>query len=303
MERRTFIKKSCGTLCLLAHPDILSPSVSKPKLRFGLVADIHFAKTETLGSRYYSQSKTKLNDAVNLFNKENLDFIIELGDFKDEGRPPEWQETIDFLVEIEKKLNTFNGPVYHVLGNHDMDSISKDDFLKHIKNYGQEKAENYYSFIKEGIKFIVLDANYNKDGSDYDTGNFDWTYCRIPGNQQEWLQNELNSDSLPVIVFTHQLLDSFSGVSETHCIDNANEIVQILEKHNNVLAVLQGHYHGGHYSFKNGIHYYTIKAMVEGSLPDNNSFGIVEIDNNLNITIDGFYNCEDRVLKNRGGQI
>ncbi len=130
---------------------------------------------------------------------------------------------------------------------------------------------------------------FNEDGADYDSGNFDWTYCKIPGNQQEGLQNELSSDNLPVIVFTHQLLNSFSDVPKNHCIDNAHEIVQILEKHNNVIAVFQGHYHGGHYSFKSGIHYYTMKAMVEGSLPGNNSFGIVEIDYHLNIMINGFY--------------
>jgi alkaline phosphatase len=35
-----------------------------------------------------------------------------------------------------------------------------------------------------------------------------------------------------------------------------------------------------------------MKAMVEGAYPANNSYAIVEIDNDLNISIDGFYNCE-----------
>lgn len=268
----------------------------RTKIRFGLVADVHYADAETLWARYYRQSTAKLNDAIKTFNKAELDFVIEMGDFKDEGRPPDRQETIDFLVEIENVFKGFRGPVYHVLGNHDMDSISKDDFLKNITNHGQAQAENYYSFINNGIKFIVLDANYNEDGSDYDSGNFDWTYCKIPGDQKKWLQDELGRDKLPVMVFTHQLLDSFSGVSENHCIDNAGEIVTALEEHDNVIAVFQGHYHSGHHSFRNGIHYYTMNAMVEGSLPENNSYAVVEVDEDLNITIEGFYNCEDYVM-------
>ena len=39
------------------------------------------------------------------------------------------------------------------------------------------------------------------------------------------------------------------------------------------------------------------RIMVEGALPGNNSFALVEIDNNLNISIDGFYNCEDFVTQ------
>jgi len=74
----------------------------------------------------------------------------------------------------------YDGPVYHVLGNHDMDSISKRDFLSHTKNHGKAEGKSYYSFVYNRLKFIALDANYNEDGSDYDSGNFDWTYPVYP---------------------------------------------------------------------------------------------------------------------------
>ncbi len=282
---------------VMANPASKINNEKLPMVRFGMVTDLHFARTEILWERYYDQSAAKLADAVKTFNNRKLDFVIELGDLKDQGTPPDRQETLEFLKEIEIVLGKYRGPVYHVLGNHDMDSISKDDFLKNVKNHQQPQAKKYYSFITNGIKFIVLDANYNEDGADYDSGNFDWTYCKIPEIQIEWLKNELNTNDLPVIVFTHQLLDSFSDVPETHFIDNADEIREILESSKKVLAVFQGHFHDGHYSFRNGIHYYTMKAMVEKSLPENNSFAIVEVDSDLNIIIEGFYNCEDFELK------
>ena len=65
---------------------------------------------------------------------------------------------------------------YHVLGNHDADSISKEQFLANIKNTNISDGSKYYSFDLKGLHFIVLDANYCADGSDYDHGNFSWTY-------------------------------------------------------------------------------------------------------------------------------
>ena len=170
------------------------------------------------------------------------------------GDTPERGQTLSFLDEIEAKFQTFDGPVYHVLGNHDMDSISKSEFLAHTSNYGSAKGKPYYSFVRNQIKFIVLDGN-----------------CKafIPAGQREWLQQELKKDDLPVVIFIHELLDTFSGIDKELCIGNAEEIVSILEQSGKVVAVIQGHHHAGNYSFRHGIHYFTMKGMIEGSLPEN----------------------------------
>src|SRR5690606_7323448 len=118
---------------------------------------------------------------------------------------------------------------------HDMDNIDKKDFLNHTKNSGSAKGKSYYSFIRNGLKFIVLDANYNPDGSSYNNGNFDWKEAYIPKPQQEWLVKELQTDS-PVVVFLHQLLD-LTQKPHNVCVINASEIIEILENSNKVLAV------------------------------------------------------------------
>jgi len=222
MNRRSFIKTSCGTICLLSIPAWWSCNHTSP-VRFGLITDLHFADRLPAGSRYYNQSKQKLLEAIHVFNKSNLDFIIELGDFKDQDDHPKKTQTLAYLDEIESAFRQYDGPVYHVLGNHDMDSISKRDFLAHTKNHGVAEGKNYYSFVYNRLKFIALDANYNEDGSDYDSGNFDWTSARIPGSQLQWLKTELAEGREPVIVFVHQLLDWFSGVHESLYIRNAED--------------------------------------------------------------------------------
>lgn len=62
---------------------------NEKRLRFGLVTDIHFAHRNVHGTRYYEQSITKLSEAIDVFNRRKLDFMIELGDLKDMGDIPE----------------------------------------------------------------------------------------------------------------------------------------------------------------------------------------------------------------------
>jgi alkaline phosphatase len=278
MNRRTFIKISSATagLALAERTYAFAETDDRKIIRFGVVTDLHYAKRNPAGTRHYKQSRDKLNDAIKIFNESDLDFIVTLGDSKDMTADADSAKSLAFLDEIEAVFQQFKGPKYHVLGNHDMDCISKTDFLKHTANSGEAKGKSYYSFVHKGVKFITLDANYNEDGSDYDRGNFDWTKAYIPAGQKQWLANELDVN-YPVIIFVHQLLDSFSGLPRSLYVRNAAEVVKILERRNNVLAVFQGHHHAGHYSFRNGTHYFTHKAMIEGTYPKNNSFAIVEI--------------------------
>ncbi|MCL1920825.1 MAG: metallophosphoesterase [Kiritimatiellaeota bacterium] len=297
MNRRSFLKTSCGAICLL-RGKAFGADGHAPLARFGLVADVHFAdRLHQGGKPHYSQSKQKLLEAVRVFNESNLDFIIELGDYKDQDEAPKKARTLAYLDEIESVMRQFNGPTYHVLGNHDMDSLSKQEFLSHTRNHGPANGKNYYAFMQGKLKCIVLDANYTKDGADYNAGNFNPSHAQIPGKEMQWLKKELADGTAPALVFVHQVLDRFSGVPEYVCIKNADEVVETLEKSNRVLAVFQGHHHQGNHSFRNGIHYFTMKALVEGSLPDNNSFAIVEVDKGLDIHIKGFHNCKDRTMK------
>lgn len=296
MNRRIFLKRATEGLLLTASLPLLSCR-GKDKLRFGIITDIHYSLRDSTNVRFYRDSMEKLRAAIEEFNRSRLDFLIELGDFKDQDVQPRKENTLNYLDAIEETFRTFNGPRYHVLGNHDMDSISKDDFLGHTSNHGKADKKAFYSFTANHIKCIVLDANNNEDGTPYDSGRFDWTKAYVPDEQLDWLAKELAESDKPVIIFIHQLLDSFSGLYDDIYVKNAGKVRPILESSGNVLAVFQGHHHPGHYSFRNNIHYWTMKGMIEGPFPANNSFAIIEIDEKQDIYIDGFMNCEDRTLK------
>ncbi len=262
-------------------------------LRFGIVTDAHYADTDPRGSRYYRKSAPKMTECVARMNEAKVDFLIELGDFKDEGQPASEKGTLTYLESIEKVFREFRGPRYHVLGNHDMDSISKEQFLSAIDNTGIGKEFNYYSFDSHGLHFVVLDANYKGDGSNYDHGNFDWTDANIPREELDWLRRDLETTSKPVIVFVHQQLDG----EGSHYVNNAAEARRVLQERHKVLAVFQGHNHAGHYSRIDGIHYYTLKAMVEGREDEDNSYAVVEVDDSHNIVVNGYRRALSRTME------
>ena len=267
-------------------------------VRFGMITDIHYADVpdNVAMNRYYNQSLEKVSECVSVMNREKVDFLIELGDLKDQGTPSDESATLGYLSKIEGVLRQFNGPLYHVPGNHDHDSISKTQFLNSITNDGFANALNYYSFNINSFHFVVLDANYTSGGGEYDHGNFDWTDAHLPSAQLEWLRNDLEVHKKPTIIFIHHQLDSPAIADKRHCPGNADDARKIIEQSGQVLAVFQGHYHRGGLNKISNILYYTLKAVVEGSGLENNNYAIVEIGEDHTIKIVGFRKTESIIL-------
>lgn len=294
VTRRVFLKSSVASLAVGSLSCALrsSSNAASRTIRFGIVTDCHYADAEAAGTRFYRQSPDKLAECVELMNAEKVTFLIELGDFKDQGKPPVEQETLSYLDGVEEVFQKFRGPTYHVLGNHDLDSISKEQFLARIENTNIDSNRSYYSFDVNGLHCVVLDANHRTGGADYDHGNFDWTDANVPTQELTWLVQDLAAASRPVIVFTHQLLDGTGSVY----VKNAAQVRQILEASGKVLAVFQGHHHAGSYSNIAGIHYYTLKALVEGTGAENNSYAIAEAHPDGSITVTGYRRAESKRL-------
>lgn len=295
MTRRGFLA-GVGAVGVLGIAGRVSAQTSAGRaVRFGVVTDAHYSTQKTAGDRHYAASLAKMRQAVDAFNGNGLDFAIELGDLKDMGAKPDRDETLRFLDAIEGEFARFKGPRYHVLGNHDMDCISKEDFLAHTENHGAAKGKRHYAFETGGVKFVALDACYNKDRTPYRCGNFDWRLAFIPDDEIEWFDAELKKATTPVVVFCHQMLDGFSatGPLGVLAVGNWKRAVELMERSDNVIAAIQGHHHAGHYSFRNGIHYWTMKGMITGAHPPHNSFAVVEVSPAGAISISGFGDCKN----------
>ncbi|HAQ20583.1 MAG TPA: hypothetical protein DCR40_15340 [Prolixibacteraceae bacterium] len=297
ISRRSFLGLAGTTAAgLLISPDLLAKGGKVTLIRFGMLSDVHHADRGPGGIRYYRQSLVKMREAVDRMNQEKLDFVIELGDFKDQDAIPNETNTLKYLSEIESAFQKFDGPTYHVLGNHDMDGISKQQFLERVENTGISPTLSYYSFNRNRLHFIVLDGNFTKNGIAYDHGNFHWEDASIPAIQLDWLIDDLKSNKHPVIVFIHQMLDESKNVKQA--VQNAPEVRRILEQSGRVLGVFQGHVHEERYNRINGIHYYSVNAMVDGNGPENNAYMIVDVYKDGSMEIDGFRRATDREINN-----
>jgi len=170
------------------------------------------------------------------------DFIIQLGDFC----TPKMENKI--IMDI---WNKFEGPKYHVIGNHDTDcGFTHDD----VVNFWGAK-DKYYSFNQHGYHFIVLNGN--------EKGNGYAGYARtISETQRNWLEKDIADTNLPVIVFCHQPLDNDIGG-----IDQANWVRTIFDRanqtagHTKVKLVISGHHHLDWCNVYNGVHYLQINSM------------------------------------------
>ena len=317
MKRRLFIQSALGALFAPAAGHLFAKTVTSETVqlpakselisRFGFVTDVHYcvAPVRTIphedSVRVYRDSLAKLRQATDLFNVSDLDFAIELGDFKDCNDDGDRDGTLQYLKTVEAEFARFNGPRYHVAGNHDFDKISHADFVSNIVNHGEANGKLYYSFIAGGVKYIVLDACYNNaQGEHYSMGKLNWQVAIVPDMELEWLKKELASGKEPVIVFTHQLLNywNVNPIPDPFIIRNAKTIVEMLEASGRVLTVISGHYHKGFYSERNGIHYVVNQGMVEHPLP-HNVLGIVSVDKNHNVYVEGIYNERSHVCKRK----
>jgi predicted phosphodiesterase len=275
------------TVC---RPREVALAGNRPVVRFGIVTDVHYADTETREARPYRESLAKLAECVEVMNRRSMDFLIELGDFKDQDETPVEAKTLLYLQEIEKVFAGFSGRRYHVLGNHDLDSLSKSQFLAAAGNSGIAKTKSYYAFSLKDLRFIVLDADFRSDGSPYDRGNFEWGDSNVPPSELKWLASELAASSKRAVVFIHQQLDGEGD----YFVKNAADVREILEKSRTVLAVFQGHRHEGAYSRINGIHYYTLIGMIEGRGATNNSYAIVDVYPGGDLEVKGYRRASSR---------
>jgi alkaline phosphatase len=289
LSRRAFLCQ--GTLVfstIMASPFCLRAEVLETKkaiLRIGLLTDIHYADKEHAGSRYYRESPNKVVAATDELNKQKLDFLVELGDLIDTVKVPETDKK--HLKIIDSELQKISEKRYYVLGNHCVETLTKDEFLGEI---GQEKS--YFSFDQNGYHFIVLDACFRQDGVSYGRNNAKWTDTKLPDAELDWLKTDLAVTKLPTVVFLHQRLDVEN--QKPIAVKNADRVRKLLEESGKVRLVLQGHEHSGDYKEITGISYCTLSAVIEGSGLKNNSFSFLEIFENGDWQLHGFLKQKSR---------
>ena len=117
----------CFTACTNSGTENKMNNTSETAdISFGLTADLHYADKGNWNTRFYRESDEKLRECIDKFNSLKPDFIVELGDFVDKA---EKEIEFEYLRTINGIFNEFEGERHYVLGNHDVGTFSKTEFL------------------------------------------------------------------------------------------------------------------------------------------------------------------------------
>ena len=272
-----FLRKTSFTLPLVG-------SRVQKSCRIALATDSHYALKEDLEDKCYSDALLKMEEFVKTVNPLACDLAIHLGDFKDEDLVPKEDSTLDYLTKMEDEFSKFEGPRFHCLGNHDLDSITKKQFLEIAENSSLrpnsrvEPDSGHYSFDLKSIRFVVLDANYDEAGNDhFFRKGGDWEKPFIPLKELSWLKNTIDDSPHPIVLFIHHPLYAYVKNGHSYHVVNHMEIRAILEASGKVVAVFNGHMHEEMLHELNGIRYFALNSMLEGTFVQRNCFYVFEI--------------------------
>ncbi|HTI58851.1 metallophosphoesterase family protein [Mucilaginibacter sp.] len=248
MERRSALKGIGSMLLAPALPFKNILPGEKPVLRVAHLTDIHLKNkfdaparfTKCLHHMQEQSPKVDLvlngGDVVFDMNKENIGTITD-----------QWK-LYKSVWENECKL-----PVNYCLGNHDI-WWNENDKAQALygKKYSMDQLglqTPYYSFIKGGWKFILLDSVH------LDIDNT-WYIGKLGDEQFAWLENELKTTnpSMPVLVMTHIPILTATNLIEDNIVNkwtmlggdmhtDVSKIISLFYKHPNVKLCLSGHIH------------------------------------------------------------
>lgn len=277
--------------------------------RFGLIADVqhadipdgyNFSKTK---KRYYRNSLTLLQQAVNVWKQGKCDCAFQLGDlidgFSRQG-PNGCQGALQSTLDI---LDKFDAPVYHMWGNHELYNFKRTELLNSkllsatSKGCSGVSGRAFYTIVPfPQFRIIVLDCyeisllgteedspehskawaylsnNPNEDKNNPDgLDDYDMRFVKFNGavssTQLNWLESIL-SESVKnkenVIIMGHNPMYKPSTSPVCLCW-NYDEVMDVFNRYGNcVLCYIAGHDHdSGSATDPAGILHITMPGIIE----------------------------------------
>jgi len=231
-------------------------------IKLGIVGDIHCGPDTT--SILGSCAPVLLETFIAAMREFQPDCIVDLGDrINDVAHGQDRQRS----TWVRQQLLAAGVPVFHVLGNHDVINLTKDELGSVLGKRG-----SYESLDIDGARLIVLDS---QDPS------FEHTGGAIGPEQRRWLEKALGEAPHPALVFCHHPLDEQSLDGHWYFADHpAHAFVQergpvrtLLERSGSVCAVFSGHLHWTRATALNGIPYVTLGSLVDGGFTNGRPCG------------------------------
>lgn len=240
-------------------------------MKIAFINDIHVGKDAVKDGHVRAASSkafSYLPSVINQIKKHLPDLLVDLGDLIRSESVSE-----DFR-NYEKTLNIFESfekPVIHLLGNHEVKQLKVEDIKSIWQKQGIEQ-EVFGSRVVNGIKCIWLDFEQEKNAQGIRT--------TLPQTRLDWLDEELSKDKTPVIILSHYVLTDQNLDGNFYFekplnifgeYNNKEVVLAILKKHRHILSVFSAHTHELHFKVVDNIPHITLPAMVENiAAPETN---------------------------------
>lgn len=219
-------------------------------IKFVQVTDTHFEVEKPHTVKVLEETVKDIN------RLKGVSFVVFTGDNLNHPNPADLEEFI-------KLVNKLHVPYYLVIGNHDVfknKNLSKERYNEIVRDnnlFWFHRKWNY-TFKKKGYTFIVVDGA--KEIIPGPVG-----YYRA--DTLKWLDKQLTQNAKsPVIIFQHYpIIDApeFGAARlRTHKTYEPEKYFEVLDKHDNVLAILSGHFHVNSETMKNGVYHISSPTLL-----------------------------------------
>ena len=230
---------------------ILTPAFAKD-VRFIQVTDVHITP----------KTVAKLQNFVNDINKNfnDVDFVFFTGDNIDHANPEDLVLFLDTVKHIKPR-------VYVIPGNHDLqrtNDLTSDTYMKmvHKKLGFYHSSKPNYVFQKGGLVFITM--NGVKEIIPGPNGYY-------KKDELAWLDKQLTKyKNKKVVILQHFPL--LKARVKSHNLYGTEAYLEVLNKHNNVIAIVSGHYHENKEVVQNNVY-----NIVTKNFSGNRYYKLIEI--------------------------
>lgn len=229
----SFLITSAGNNCIK-----ISNTSSSDPWHFIVLGD-----TQNRGKNSSNPIRAALINSI-VENNPNLRFILHTGDIvRFGGEQDDWDRYFEDIENATSKNVTF----YYTVGNHDSYEYykyfwltSEEGWQTYLDNVELEALgnERYYSFdYNNQIHFIIINTDEYWEGGDHGTFN-------ISAEQQSWILNDLETNSIDVVVAVfHQPSYSIRAGSRVIAAQEIRRVLEPILVDFNVDLVFSGHDH------------------------------------------------------------
>lgn len=232
---------------------ILCNSCYAKNVKFVQITDVMYGK---------NNSAELLEKAIKDVNEmKDIDFVVFTGDNTAGAN-------IEYLKKFVKTAQKLNKPFYIIAGDRDVAKskhLTKEVYAEKLhKLMGRKSPKTLnYTFQKGNITFIAADGA--KDFITMPNGYFN-------KNTLQWIETQINQNKKNKIVLLQHFPLANKTSNDLLYTANAPEYLKMINKYDNVIAVVAGHFNKNDEISLNGIYYIVTPSLTQ------NCYKIIEID-------------------------